>query len=263
MTWHTGRMVAFDTETTGVDLDADRIVTAAVIHLGGGRPTEHAVGTGGQPLMLDPGIPIPDDATRVHGITTERARAEGIPAAEGIRTIVAELANAAASGLPIVAMNAAYDLTLLDREARRHGITPLTERGLTVHVLDPMVIDKHVDRYRRGKRTLTALCEHYAAPLDDAHNAAADALGTARVLYRLGQRSQMTVDQLERLGYRDDAITRWHLLGAMTIPKLHSAQIDWAREQAESLAAYFRRQGKHNSATSVRGTWPLIPVQEA
>lgn len=255
--WHTGRMAAFDTETTGVNTDTDRIVTAAVIHLGGGRPVDRPFGE--QPLLLDPGVDIPEQATRVHGITTEHARAHGRPAADGVRALVAELANAAASGLPIVAMNASYDLTLLDREARRHGIQPLTDRGHAVHVLDPFVIDKWVDQYRKGKRRLDALCEHYDVQLDDAHNADADALAAARVLYRLGQRSQMTPTALEAAGYTARAIARWQALGAMSVVELHSAQIGWRADQAASLETYLRRT---DPTATVDREWPVVPVRQ-
>jgi DNA polymerase-3 subunit epsilon len=67
MSWHTKRLAAFDIETTGVNPESDRIVTAAVSLLGGGQPAEHLS------WLVDPGIEIPAGASSVHGITTERA----------------------------------------------------------------------------------------------------------------------------------------------------------------------------------------------
>src|SRR5688500_20167479 len=85
MSWHLGRLCGFDLETTGVDVEADRIVSACVVQCGGGHPTQSAT------WMADPGIEIPEGAAKVHGITTERARAEGRPAAEVVEQVVAAL----------------------------------------------------------------------------------------------------------------------------------------------------------------------------
>lgn len=237
MSWHLGRLAGFDLESTGVDVEQDRIVTACVVHCGGKQPT--------QPFnwMADPGVEIPEGAAKVHGITTERARAEGRPAAEVVEQVVAALAESVAEGLPVVAMNASFDLTMLDREARRYGVQPLTDIvGEGLRVIDPRVLDKQVDQRRKGQRTLTALCQHYQVPLDGAHSADADAIAACRVAWRLGS----TVPQL----------------GEMSIDDLHQAQIKWAESQGRSLAAYFRRTpGKEAWADGVRTEWPLIPAQ--
>ena len=74
--WHNGRLAAFDIESTGVNPQSDRIVTATVSVVGGGLPAESTS------WLADPGVEIPEGAARVHGITTEQARAEGRPAAE-------------------------------------------------------------------------------------------------------------------------------------------------------------------------------------
>lgn len=239
MTWFTGRLCGFDLETTGVNVETDRIVTACIVGCGGGRNTESGV------WLADPGIEIPDGAAKVHGITTERARAEGSPAAAVVQELVHALALAVEEGQPIVAMNASFDLTVLDREARRHGIRPLVDAvGDQLRVIDPRVLDKQVDRRRKGQRTLTALCQHYEVTLDGAHSADADAIAACRVAWRLGS----TVPQL----------------GAMSIDDLHQAQIKWAESQGRSLAAYFRRTpGKESWADGVRTEWPLIPAPRA
>ncbi len=122
MSWHIGRLAAFDLETTGTDTEHDRIVTAAIGLVGGGLDAQqHA-------WLVDPGVEIPAGATAVHGITTERARAEGRPAAEAVAEIIAVLADQVRAGVPIVAFNARFDLTILDREARRYGLPTLVRQ---------------------------------------------------------------------------------------------------------------------------------------
>lgn len=237
MSWHAGRLCGFDLETTGIDVETDRIVTACVVQCGGGHGT--ASGT----WLADPGIEIPEGAAKVHGITTEQARAEGRPAAEVVEQVIAALAEVVLAGTPIVAMNAAYDLTLLDREARRHSVQPLVDIvGDELRVIAPRVLDKAVDKFRRGGRKLEDLCRTYEVRLDGAHSADADAIAACRVAWRIA--------------------TKKPKVAAASLDELHAWQIGWAREQAESLADYFRRTpGKEHQANGVRTEWPFIPQQ--
>ena len=234
MNWHHGRLAAFDIESTGVDPQSDRIVTATVSVVGGGKPVDSVS------WLADPGIPIPEGAARVHGISTEHAQANGRPSAEVVREIVEKLAAEVAAGVPVVAFNARYDLTMLDREARRHGIPTLSERGGDLLAIDPLIIDKQLDKYRKGKRTLTAVCEVYNVKLseDDAHAADADAIAAARVAWRMGEKySELHIG----------------------LKELHGSQILWAAEQAESLEQYFRSQGKNET---IEREWPIVPATD-
>lgn len=234
MSWHTQRLAAFDIETTGIDIETDRVVTAAVSLVGAGLPSES------HNWLVDPGVDIPAGATAVHNITTEQARAEGRDPAEAIEEITTLLAAQQTTGIPIIAFNARFDLTILDREARRYGIVPLVDRiggPENLLVIDPYVLDKQVDRFRRGKRTLGAVCEHYRVPLENAHAANADALAAARVAWRMGS---TMID-----------------IGGSDLPTLHRQQVAWAAEQAASLEEYFARQGR---AERVEAAWPCVPV---
>lgn len=234
MSWHLGRLAAFDTETTGTDPEQDRIVTAAVSLVGAKIESEH------RDWLLDPGVEIPAGATAVHGISTEQARAKGMHPRFAVEEITSILAAHLRRGTPIVAFNARFDLTMLDREARRHGVVPLIDRvggaeGMVV--IDPFVLDKQVERFRAGKRTLEAVCKVYGVSLDQAHAANADALAAARVAYRLATRTA----ELRELDLRE----------------LHARQIEWAAEQAASLQDYFMRNGRHEH---VQGAWPVVPI---
>ncbi|GAA3937724.1 hypothetical protein GCM10022230_03890 [Pseudoclavibacter caeni] len=220
-------LIAFDTETTGVDTRSDRIVTASVVRLDAAGAV-----VAERDWLLDPGVEIPEAARRVHGISTELARAEGQDAAAGIAEIVALLRAQLAAGRPIAAYNAPYDLTLLHHEARRHGIEPLEAPR---PVIDPLVIDRAVDRYRRGKRTLTAACAQYGVTLEDAHRASADAIAAGRVA---------------------QAIAHTHPELDLPADRLHDQQVAWAREQGERFAEYMRtRRGQ--PGFRARTAWPV------
>lgn len=253
MTWHLGELAPFDTESTGTNVEVARIVTATVAHI---QP-------GAEPViashLIAVDVDIPQQATDVHGITTEHARANGKPAVEVLETVASHLADLMSAGVPVVGMNLAYDFSLLDRELRRNSLPTLDARlGREIGpCLDIFVIDKAIDRYRKGGRKLTDMCAHYGVRLDGAHDATADALGAARVAYRIGQRAHMDSDQLRDL-YADRPRQAGHIvraftaIGGMTLAELHEAQKGWYREQALSLAQYFRQKANEEEHQASR-----------
>ncbi len=231
-----GRLAAFDIETTGTETEADRIVTAAVTIVGAG------VDRVSMTWLVDPGVPIPAEATKVHRITDERVRKEGLPSEQAVAEITEYLADIVCEGIPLVAFNARFDLTILDREARRHGqetLSQMIEGNLPLRVIDPYVLDRHFNRFRKGRRTLSVLCDAYGIPLDDAHAADADALAAVRLAWKLGD------TQAELAGYDLD--------------ELHRAQVGWAKSQAESLEKYFAEQGRPER---IEGEWPLVSHEQ-
>ncbi|WP_437034738.1 exonuclease domain-containing protein [Streptomyces caelestis] len=257
-----GRLAAFDTETSGVDVETDRIVTAAVYGLGGGEPVEP------HDWFVDPGIEIPEAATAVHGITTAEAQTKGEPAKGAVDHIADVLAGYARQGATVVGHNVVYDLTLLDRELRRYELSTLQARlGLhPLHVIDTAVLDKHADPYRRrvsetqGPRQLITLAQVYGLPWDDseAHGASYDALIAARVAHRIGTLAHMPrADWPERI--RQVRRPRYGDFTGLTVAELHALQITLAADQAAGLQAHFR---KTDPDAVVDGTWPLRPWTE-
>ena len=66
------KMVAFDLETTTNDPLKAHVVTSSVIRIDGSDADETY-------LLADPGIPISEEAEKVHGISNEYAKANGEP----------------------------------------------------------------------------------------------------------------------------------------------------------------------------------------
>jgi DNA polymerase-3 subunit epsilon len=220
-------LVVFDTETTGLDTRQARIVTAYVGLIGpGGESLE------GQHWLANPGVVIPEQASAVHGVTTEQAVRDGRPAAEVVGEIRRALGDYLSRGLAVVAYNASYDFSILHHESLRYGIDPLDNPR---PIIDPLVIDRKVDTYRRGKRTLQMAAAHYLVPLEDSHSADADAIASGRVAQAI-LRSHETV-------LTGDA--QW----------LHDEQILWAREWAENYQHYRRSQG--DTSFSANNEWPV------
>ena len=110
--WAMDEILGFDFETTGVDRFNDVPVSYALVTLVAGEVVSTSSG------LIDPGREIPAGATAVHGITTARARAEGMPLCEAIEMITDALVSASSRGVPLAGMKLDYDLTILDTQAR-------------------------------------------------------------------------------------------------------------------------------------------------
>lgn len=223
-----GKNIAvFDLETTGLDLTDARIVTACAVEL---DATGNIVGRDLE-WLANPVIPIPDVAASVHGVTTEYAREHGRDAKEVVGEIVSTLRGYFERGIPVVAYNAPYDFTILFHEAVRHGIEPIAEPS---PVIDPLVLDKHFDKYRSGKRRLENAAQHYGVALTDAHNATADAVAAGRVAQAIFAKYPMPEN----------------------VSELHAAQVNWSKEQDISFADFMVSKDPTFKANI---GWPLKP----
>jgi DNA polymerase-3 subunit epsilon len=233
--WQQMPLLGFDCETTGTSPHNDRIVTIALCR-------DHPVQEPREwSWLIDPQIDIPDEAAQIHGVTTEHARQHGVDPAEALFEVSGQLALWMGHGFPVVAYNAPYDFTMLEAENRRHGLPTLAERldPLPVGpVIDPLVIDKHVEKFRKGKRQLTVTAEYYGVQLDNAHTADADAaaaVGVARAIF----------------------VKHARQFDGLTLGGLHQAQVLWRADQMDGLRKYFDRQGTEHDGCD--GSWPVLP----
>jgi DNA polymerase-3 subunit epsilon len=225
------RLGVFDLETTGLDVTQSRIVTAFI----GVLDADGAV-IESSAWVADPGIPIPAPAANVHGYTTERAQAEGRPASEVVGEVVERLRALFAEGVPVVAYNASYDFSLLHHDAIRNGIAPLDEPA---PIVDPLIIDKKVDTYRKGSRTLVNACDLYGVDLGAAaHDSMADAVAAGLVFQAMRAKFASAPEM------------------ALSPLDLHTAQIEWARLQAESFAKWLAQKGETSRRVG-DGVWPV------
>lgn len=221
-------LVVFDTESTGVDVFEDRIVTAfmGVVKADGSLIYKRS-------WLIDPEVEIPEGATAIHGVTTEYAREYGMLASRGIGEIITALNDYKV--FPLVVFNAPFDLTLLNAEAERWNLEPYVPNV----VIDPLVIDKAIDKYRKGKRTLTAMAERYGVEwVGGAHDAQADSIVAGKLAYRL--LADLNFQQAIEL-YDGDFM---------------AAQAEWKAEQAESYQSYLRDKMGQEDAV-INGEWPI------
>lgn len=168
----------FDTESTGIDVENDRIVQiVAGLANRQGEIIEY------REWFINPGIPVPKEASDVHGFSDEFLQANGSDPAKALQEFDDyHLLN---SYLPLVAYNASFDISMMHYELVRHGVSDSWGRWVSeqAEIFDPYVVDRAMDKYRKGGRKLLNVAEHYRIAFDpDAlHNAKADVELTAKV----------------------------------------------------------------------------------
>ena len=229
--WLNRPIAVFDLETTGLDHRASRIVTACAALI----DSDGKVIGNDHEWLANPGIPIPVEASNVHGVTDEIAQSQGRPLEEVVGEIVSTLRSYFEAGTPVVAYNAPYDFTILRNHAQLFNLDWPAELS---PIIDPLVIDKKVDRYRSGKRRLEIVASHYGVNLDEAHNATADAVAAGQIAQAIGRKFANILPP--------------------TAAELHALQVGWSRESDLSFADFMHKSGKPDFVAVIG--WPEKPL---
>jgi DNA polymerase-3 subunit epsilon len=166
--WSDVPICMIDFETTGIRVGADRAVSIGMVRFERGAPSASVYS------LIDPGMLIPAEAIEVHGISN--ADVAGAPTIEEF--CASEAVQDALRDAQPAAYNAPFDKSFFPPSALPDYTWPW---------LDALTFVRRVDRYARGKgrHKLTAVCERHGIALDNAHNAAADALAACAVLHKL------------------------------------------------------------------------------
>ncbi len=157
-------LVFFDLETTGINISTDRIVEISYLKVyPDGR--EEA-----KTMRINPGMPIPPEATAVHKITD--ADVAGCPTFKEVAASIA----ADLEGCDLAGYNSnRFDVPLLVEELLRAGVS--------VDISNRKLIDVQAIFHKMEQRTLSAAYRFYCdKDLNDAHSAQADTHATYEVL---------------------------------------------------------------------------------
>lgn len=162
--------VVMDLETTG--MKRSRMVQVAIIDTNG----EILLDT-----LVDPGVPIPREATAIHGITDAMVR--GAPTFTSLHVQIRSLL----AGRTAVAYNAAFEKSILAGECQRHNLPLIAPK--TWDCAMQAYAAFHGDwnaKYRSFRwHKLTAACGHMGIRDDGAHTAAADCRMTLALIQRM------------------------------------------------------------------------------
>ncbi|HEY8040061.1 MAG TPA: 3'-5' exonuclease [Polyangiaceae bacterium] len=159
-----------DVETTGKDASVDRVVEIGIVIARAGEVVER------KNWLVNPGRPIPKEATDVHKITDD-----DVKDAPSFEAVSAEVAQALSGCVP-AAYNAAFDRAFLTSELGRVGLSLRKD----VEWLDPLVWARELQQGERS-RALGEVAARLGIALENAHRAADDAEAALRVMLALGR----------------------------------------------------------------------------
>lgn len=222
------RYVGFDLETTGVDPFTDVPVSYGFVEFSATGPR---IKSG----YINPGIAIPEAVTSIHGITdADVASAPSL--IEATEFLAKSLSSIWAGGGVLVGMNVAYDLTMVESLTQRLGLKSLSERGEIGPVVDILILDRRLDKWRKGGRKLTDLCAHYGVEISNAHDAVADVEASLKVL--------------------DAILARYTVLAALTPETINTTLRAWYVEWLTDFSSYLVKKGDTAPALG-RYQWPI------
>jgi DNA polymerase-3 subunit epsilon len=157
-------LAVFDIESTGTDVQQDRIVELAIVKLlpGGARETKT--------WLVNPGIPIPAEVTAIHGITDADV-ADKPPFKDIACLLAAEFDGCDLGGYNLLR----FDIPMLEAEFKRAAVT--------FRMDGRRIIDAQRIFHMKEPRDLTAALAFYCGRRHgNAHGAEADAEATLDVI---------------------------------------------------------------------------------
>lgn len=185
------RLFVFDTETTGIDLENDRIVELGAAYFEGGARLQR------RRMLVNPGRPIPPEATAVHHISDDDVKLAPPFAEVGPRFVLHLDGSALGGPAPVLSgYNAArFDAPLLNAELARIGSPVRIDPD---RVVDPFFFALWHLRSLRSRK-LGFVCDRFGVKLVDAHSAAADAVATGELLLAMVREGLVPDDHEEAL----------------------------------------------------------------
>ena len=154
----------FDLETTGVNVSLDRIVEISILKIFPNGNKESKT------WLVNPGVPIPLEASNIHGITNDIVKNE--PLFKMIASDIKSMIN----NCDLAGFNSnKFDIPLLAEELLRSEIDFSLDNVSTIDVQNIF--------HKMEQRTLSAAYQFYCGKsLDNAHSSKADTLATYEVL---------------------------------------------------------------------------------
>lgn len=219
----------FDLETTGTDALHDRIVEISMIKvMPDGTDIQRTV-------RVNPGMPIPAEATAVHHITD---------ADVADKPLFSQLAEGLAQsfrGCDLAGFNSnRFDIPLLAEEFARAGID--------FDFNECRFIDVQTIFHKKEQRTLSAAYKFYCGKnLDDAHSANADTRATYEVLMAQLDRYDDLPNDMEKLAEYSSQNKNVDLMGRLVYDDRHREVINFGKYKGQLAVDVLRRDPSYYS----------------
>jgi DNA polymerase III subunit epsilon len=199
--------IAFiDTETTGRDAQADRLVEVGIVLGDRGRVTDR------RSWLINPGRPIPKETSAIHGITDDQVANE-----KSFAEVANEIVEVLGGAIP-AAYNAAFDRGFLLAELERAGVRPEAPPPAMrrdVDWIDPLTFARELYKDQQS-RSLGDMAARLGIEMVRAHRATDDAEAALQVLYTFAKDPRvprayggLVQEQRRLLRQQDEARKLW------------------------------------------------------
>lgn len=157
--------VVFDIETTGLDVEKDRIVELAAVKVVNGEIVEEFE------KLINPGVNIPTHVIQIHGITNEM-----VATADFTGIVLNQFMQFISDADFIIGHNAVrYDWPMIKHECHRHFV-----KIPSVQLKDSIFSTRKRVRNLRSY-SLKSLCDYFGITNESAHRALSDVYATYQV----------------------------------------------------------------------------------
>ncbi|MET3589056.1 DNA polymerase-3 subunit epsilon [Bartonella silvatica] len=158
------REIIFDTETTGLDKDKDRIIEIGCVEM----VDRYLTGRQFHVYLNPKGVIIPDEVVAIHGLTNERLKNE--KSFSDIADEFLEFIN----GAMMIAHNASFDIGFINAELGRANKPQIS----VDNILDTLAMARR--KFPMGPNSLDVLCKRFG--IDNSHRTLHGALLDAEIL---------------------------------------------------------------------------------
>lgn len=215
-------IIFFDLETTGVDVARDRIVEMSFIKVLENGDKEIKT------RRINPGMPIPKEATAVHGISDSDV------ADEPSFAQVAKSLKGWLSGCDMAGYNSnRFDIPLLVEEFLRAGVE--------IDLRDVKFVDVQNIFHKKVQRTLVAAYKFYCGgDLENAHSAQADIEATYEVLLAQLEKYDDLQGDVEFLADYTQMNRNVDFAGRITLDDNGTPVFNFGKHKGRSVADVFR-----------------------
>jgi len=233
--WYDSVLAVLDFEATGPDPTKDRAVQVAlVVEAPGGYVLPHSFfayinpGEEGFKLMEQ------SEASSVNNLDRTTLESNGVSPLQAFTTLLIKLNGLVHLNIPLVIYNAVYDWRLFHYECSRLALP----KPPSLPIVDPLLIDYQVDKYRKGSRKLVATAQHYRLKVDEAkaHDAVYDCILTAEVARQI--------------------VRKYSRLKSYSLQELQRLQRRWYKAWAEARNRYWARIGEDKRIDCM--DWPGV-----
>lgn len=231
-------LAVIDLETTGIDVSRDRIVEIAVLKVTPDGKEEMKI------RRINPEMPIPPEATAVHGISDDDVKDQPTFKA------VAKSLAAFIEGCDLAGFNSnRFDFPLLAEEFLRAGVD--------IDLKKRRFIDVQTIFHKMEKRTLAAAYKFYLdKDLDNAHSAEADTFATYQILCAQLDRYPELQNDVDFLSEFSAFTRNVDFVGRIVLNDRGEEVFNFGKHKGKSVAEVFRREPSYYSWI-MNGDFPL------